>query len=133
MFVQFIIFHNTKKPNELISTSNIFRQFKHLRKIFEFRVSEIQKIYDVLLIEFWRFELKRINGIIFRFRFSNHLIFYYFHSVLFSKVLILSTLLIIIKTCTVTGPPYPLAGSVERPRDGAHRHDVAREVSSVPP
>ena len=33
----------------------------------------------------------------------------------------------------VTGPPYPLAGSVERPRGGAHRHDVASEVSSVPP
>ena len=31
----------------------------------------------------------------------------------------------------VTGPPHPLAGSVERPRGGVHRHDVAGEVSSV--
>ena len=34
---------------------------------------------------------------------------------------------------TVTGPPYPLAGSVERPRGGVHRRDVASEVSSVLP
>ena len=33
----------------------------------------------------------------------------------------------------VTGSPYPLAGSVERPRGGAYWHDVANEVSSVPP
>ena len=29
-----------------------------------------------------------------------------------------------------TGPPHPLAGSVERPRGGAHRHNAASGVSS---
>ena len=33
----------------------------------------------------------------------------------------------------VTGPPHPLAGSVERPRGGVHQHDVPSEVSSVLP
>ena len=32
----------------------------------------------------------------------------------------------------VMGLPYPLVGSVEQPRGGAHRHNVASEVSSVP-
>ena len=32
----------------------------------------------------------------------------------------------------VTGPPYPLAGSVERPRGSVHRHDAASEVPSMP-
>ena len=33
----------------------------------------------------------------------------------------------------VTGTLYTLAGSVERPRGGAHRRDVASKVLSVPP
>ena len=37
------------------------------------------------------------------------------------------------RQCLVTGPPHPLAGSVERPPGSVHRHDVASEVSSVPP